>query len=79
MPKTTARGGGAPLISAEDLVRRRELWPVREAAYRLGVTPKTLYRYRDRGLIEFVRASGRTFVTDKELRRYIDALGSEAV
>lgn len=58
----------------DDLVARRELWPVREAAYRLGVSTKTLYRRRDDGRLEIVRIGGRAFVTDKELRRYLAAL-----
>jgi excisionase family DNA binding protein len=61
-----------------DLVARRELWPMKDAAYRLGVTSRTLYRWIQAGELKAVKVGGRRFVTNKELTRYADAL-EEAV
>jgi excisionase family DNA binding protein len=60
-------------VTTEDLIRRRKLWPVDEAAHLLGVTRPTLYRYEARGLIHFTRVEGRTFVTDTEIDRFVVA------
>lgn len=59
------------VVRTEDLVRRRKLWPLREAAYQLGLHRVTLYRLEDRGEIRFTRVGGRTFITDAELDRFI--------
>lgn len=58
-------------VTTGDLVSRRELWPVNEAAHRLGVNRTTLYRLRAAGQLRFVKVGGRTFVTDAELRRFV--------
>lgn len=71
-PRAASRSAEPP--TAADLVARRELWPIREAAYRLGMHRASLYRERERGRLEIVRVGGRAYVTDKELRRYVAAL-----
>jgi excisionase family DNA binding protein len=74
MPPNAAPDSSTP----DDLVARREIWPIREAAYRLGISTKTLYRERERGRIELVRVGGRAYVTNRELRRYVAALEAGA-
>jgi excisionase family DNA binding protein len=58
-------------VGTEDLIRRRKLWPVPEAAELLGVTKTTLYRWESKGYISFVRIDSRTFVADSELDRFV--------
>jgi excisionase family DNA binding protein len=55
----------------EDLVKRRKLWPVSEAAHQLGMHRVTLYRLMKAGEIRFVKVSNRTYVTDAELDRFV--------
>ena len=57
-----------------DLVRQRELWPVAEAAYRLGIHRVTLYRKAQDGEIRLVKVGRRTYVSDAELRRFVAAV-----
>jgi len=57
--------------TTQDLIRRRKLWPLPEAASLLGVAKPTLYRWHDAGLIAFVKVGGRTFVADAELDRFV--------
>jgi excisionase family DNA binding protein len=58
-------------VGTDDLIRRRKLWPVTEAAELLGVTKTTLYRWEREGYISFVKVDGRTFVADAELDRFV--------
>lgn len=58
-------------LTTDDLIRRRKLWPIPEAAHLLGVNKTTLYRWADSGLIAFVKVGGRTFVADSELDRFV--------
>jgi excisionase family DNA binding protein len=58
-------------VTTDDMVRRRKLWPVAEAAYQLGVHRVTLYRLEAAGDIRFTRVGGRTYVTDAELDRFV--------
>ena len=58
-------------ITTGDLIRRRKLWPIPEAAELLGVTRSTLYRWERLGLINFVRVEHRTLVSDSELDRFV--------
>jgi excisionase family DNA binding protein len=57
--------------TTEDLVKRRKLWPVSEAAYQLGMHRVTLYRLEKAGEIRFVKVNNRTYVTDAELDRFV--------
>jgi excisionase family DNA binding protein len=57
--------------TTEDLVKRRKLWPVAEAAYQLGMHRVTLYRLAAQGEIRFVKVGNRTYVTDAELDRFV--------
>jgi excisionase family DNA binding protein len=57
--------------TTEDLVKRRKLWPVAEAAYQLGMHRVTLYRLAAAGEIRFVKVGNRTYVTDAELDRFV--------
>jgi excisionase family DNA binding protein len=57
--------------TTEDLVKRRKLWPVAEAAYQLGLHRVTLYRLAAAGEIRFVKVGNRTYVTDAELDRFV--------
>jgi excisionase family DNA binding protein len=57
--------------TTEDLVKRRKLWPVAEAAYQLGMHRVTLYRLEKAGEINFVKVNNRTYVTDAELDRFV--------
>src|ERR1700712_4119668 len=48
-----------------------ELLPVRDAAERLGVTPRTLKYYEERGLVSPTRSEGRYRLYDEEdLKRF---------
>lgn len=58
-------------ITTDDLVRRRRLWPLAEAADQLGVTRKTLYQWRKSGLIADVRLGRRVYISDGELERFV--------
>jgi excisionase family DNA binding protein len=60
-----------PPAEIADLTVRRELWPLAEAAYRLGMCRQTLYRRYWDGEIKFVRVGRRVYVTDAEIRRYV--------
>jgi excisionase family DNA binding protein len=57
--------------ATEDLVKRRKLWPVSEAAYQLGMHRVTLYRLMKAGEIRFVKVNNRTYVTDPEVDRLV--------
>jgi excisionase family DNA binding protein len=57
--------------STQDLVQRRKLWPVAEAAYQLGMSRATLYRLVNAGEIRLVKVGGRTYATDAELDRFV--------
>jgi excisionase family DNA binding protein len=73
LPEKNRRQRRNPELSTttEDLVKRRKLWPVAEAAYQLGMHRVTLYRLAERGEIRFVKVGNRTFVTDAELDRFV--------
>lgn len=58
-------------LTTADLIRRRKLWPVEEAAHLLGVTRPTMYRWEAAGYLQFTRVDGRTFVADSELDRFV--------
>jgi excisionase family DNA binding protein len=57
--------------TTEELIRRRRLWPVAEAAYQLGMHRVTLYRLAKAGRINLTKVNGRTYVTDAELDRFV--------
>jgi excisionase family DNA binding protein len=59
------------LSSTQELIRRRKLYPVAEAAYLLGMHRVTLYKLQKAGEIRFVKVGGRTYVTDAELDRFV--------
>lgn len=77
MPPKTAQPAQpaepAPATTA-DLVEARDLWPMPEAAYRLGVSIRGLYALVNGGDLATVRVGGRRFVADVELKRYVQAL-----
>jgi excisionase family DNA binding protein len=58
-------------VSTGDLVKRRLLYPVAEAAHLLGVHRTTLYDFAREGRLELVRSGSRTYVTAAELERYL--------
>jgi excisionase family DNA binding protein len=58
-------------VTTQDLIRRRKLWPVPEAASLLGVSKPTLYRWARDGIITFSYIDGRTLVADAELDRFV--------
>jgi excisionase family DNA binding protein len=60
-----------PSTTTQDLVMRRKLWPVAEAAYQLGMHRVTLYRLMKAGEVRFVKVNNRTYVTDAELDRFV--------
>jgi excisionase family DNA binding protein len=57
--------------STDDLVARRLLWPIDEAAYLLGCHRVTLWRRIQAGDLRVVRVGRRTWVPDAELHRYV--------
>jgi excisionase family DNA binding protein len=70
MPRGPKR---APAVTTDDLLARRLLYPVAEAAELLGVHRTTLYTRHREGLIALVRVGGRTYVAADEIERYIAA------
>jgi excisionase family DNA binding protein len=71
-PNTAKRGGGGSSdVGTRDLVARRQLWPLNEVAYQLGISRSTLNRRLANGTIRRTRVDGRAFVTNKELERYL--------
>jgi excisionase family DNA binding protein len=78
-PKGARNGKPKPQpAETADLVARRQLWPVAEAAYQLGMHRVTLHKKMTAGEIRFVKVGRRTFVTDAELRRYVSNLVAAA-
>lgn len=72
MPDHPQRPRTADLaLTTQDLIRRRKLWPTKEAAHLLGVDRSTLYRWAREGMIHLTRVGGRTFVADAELDRFV--------
>lgn len=65
-----------PATTVPDLVARRELWPIPDAAHRLGINKRTLWRRIEAGAIKATRDGGRTFISNRELSRYLDQLES---
>ncbi len=57
--------------TTSDLVARRVLYPIREAAWELGVHRTTLYQRYKEGRLQLLRDGGRTFVHKDELDRYV--------
>ena len=64
-----------PPPTTRDLVARRLLYPVKEAAGMIGVSRPTLYKLYHQGRLELTRIDGRTFVRAAELERYAAAEG----
>ena len=54
-----------------DLIARRRLYPVREAAALLGMHRTTVYSRHREGLIEILRIGGRAYVSADEIERFI--------
>ena len=61
--------------TTKDLVGRRLLYPLKEAAQMLGVSRPTIYSLYHAGNLEIVRVGGRSFVTNAELERYATTAG----
>ena len=59
-----------PPPTTRDLVARRLLYPVKEAAQLLGIGRSTIYSLYHAGRLELVRIDGRTYVRSSELERY---------
>lgn len=70
MPKGPKR---TPAVTVGDLVARRRLYPIAEAAELLGMCRASLYNRRAEGKITFVHVGARTYVTADELERFIAA------
>jgi hypothetical protein len=68
MPTPPAR---PPAVDVADLIARRQLWPIAEAAYQLGMSTKTLKRRAQADRIRITREGARLYVTDAELTRYL--------
>jgi len=58
-------------VDTADLIARKEIWSIREAAFLLGMARSTLYLKIEQGKIRAVRDGGRRYITDAELKRYI--------
>lgn len=64
-----------PSVSnVDDLIARRDLWPIRDVCARLSIGRSTLYREIRAGAIHTVKVGAKAYVTDRELRRYLRAL-----
>jgi len=63
-----------PASTLDELIRRRLLYPITEAAYMLGLSEKTLRRRIADGALETVRDGRRVFITADELDRYVTTL-----
>jgi len=63
-----------PTDSAAELVNRRLLWPIAEAAELLGISKRTLYRIADHGDLKIVKIGRYAYVSDAELRRTVENL-----
>ena len=70
-----AKTRASPPPTTRDLVARRLLYPVKEAAGMIGVSRPTLYKLYHQGRLELTRIDGRTFVRAAELERYAAAEG----
>jgi excisionase family DNA binding protein len=75
MPK---RGARPPAPDTADLIARRHLWPMPEAAYQLGISLRTLWRRVELGELRTTKVGARTFITDAELRRFVANLEAAA-
>jgi excisionase family DNA binding protein len=58
-------------VTTSDLIAKRLLYPVAEAAILLGAHRTTLYARAREGRLELLRVGGRTYVTGAELERYV--------
>jgi len=56
------------------MVPARDLYPVSEAAHRLGVTPRKIYFLMSEGRIPSVRLDGRRLIPAKALADFIAQL-----
>ena len=65
------RGGGLEMVPA------RDLYPVSEVAYRLGVTERKVWSLIAEGRLRTVRLDGRRLVPAAALREFIAALPVE--
>jgi len=64
--------------TTDELVRRRLLWPIDEAALQLGMSKRTLRRREVAGDLRVVRVGRRKYVSDKELQRFVANLEAAA-
>jgi excisionase family DNA binding protein len=66
-----ARKPTEPVATAAELVTARQLWPIQEAAWQLGMHRNSVYRLAKAGELRLTKIGSRTYVTDRELNRYI--------
>lgn len=65
------RGGGLEMVPA------RDLYPVSEVAYRLGITERKVWALISEGRLRSVRLDGRRLVPAAALRDFIAALPAD--
>jgi excisionase family DNA binding protein len=58
-------------LTTQDVIRRRKLWPLPEAAALLATTRVQLYRWNREGTIAFTRIGTRVYISDSELDRFV--------
>jgi excisionase family DNA binding protein len=57
--------------TVEDLVARRDIYPIAEGSHRLGIHRTTAYRLAEQGRLEIIRIGRRAYITDHEVRRFV--------
>lgn len=62
--------------SAVETVPARDLYPVNDAAYRLGITPRKLWSLIEKGRISTKRLDGRRLIPADALAEFIASLPS---
>jgi len=86
MPRDTSAarnsGGGladaAPATTIDELISRRLLWPIADAAAALGISAKTLRRREIAGKLRVIRVGRKRYLSADELRRFVANLEHEA-
>jgi len=61
-----------------EMVPARDLYPVNDAAYRLGVTPRKVWHLIASGRLRSVKLDGRRLIPADALQEFIAGLGRSA-